>query len=76
MPVIPVLGRLKQEDHEVQANLGYIERHYLKKEKQNLGWGWGVLLITGSLTLPSKSQKRPPDLSSPRHDYTLLLTVK
>ena len=40
MPVIPVLGRLKQEDHEVQANLGYIERHYLKKEKQNLGWGW------------------------------------
>ena len=73
MPVIPVLGRLKQEDHEVQANLGYIDRHYLKKEKQNRP---PPLLITGSLTLPSKSQKRPPDLSSPRHDYTLLLTVK
>lgn len=43
MPVIPVLGRLKQEDHEVQANLGYIERHYLKKRKAKPGVGVGGL---------------------------------
>jgi hypothetical protein len=34
MFVIPVLGRLRQEDHEFKGSLGYIERHCLKKTKQ------------------------------------------
>jgi hypothetical protein len=33
MPVIPAPRRLKQEDHEFQASLGYIVRTYLKKAK-------------------------------------------
>jgi hypothetical protein len=34
MPVItPVLGRQRQEDHELEASLDYIERYCLKKEK-------------------------------------------
>jgi hypothetical protein len=31
MAIIPVLGRLTQEDREFQACLGYIERPYFKK---------------------------------------------
>jgi hypothetical protein len=31
MPILPVLGRLKQEDQEFKADLGYIARSYLKK---------------------------------------------
>jgi hypothetical protein len=32
-PVIPALGRLKKEDPEIEASLGYIGRCYLKKRK-------------------------------------------
>jgi hypothetical protein len=32
-PVIPVLGRLIQEDHEFQANLGYVRTSHFKKKK-------------------------------------------
>jgi hypothetical protein len=31
-PVILALRRLRQEDHQFEANLGYIGRHYLKKQ--------------------------------------------
>jgi biotin synthase-related radical SAM superfamily protein len=34
MPVIPVFGRQRLEDHEVKANLGYIEKSGLKKQKE------------------------------------------
>jgi hypothetical protein len=32
IPVIPVLGRLKEEEHEFEAGLGYIVRIYLKNK--------------------------------------------
>jgi hypothetical protein len=36
MPVIPAQGRLRQEDHEIDASLDYMGRSYLKnKAKQN-----------------------------------------
>jgi hypothetical protein len=31
--IIQELGRLRQEDHEFEASLGYIARHSLKKQK-------------------------------------------
>jgi hypothetical protein len=33
MPVIPVLGRLKQEDHKFEASPDYIVRPYLNNNK-------------------------------------------
>jgi hypothetical protein len=32
IPIIPLLKRLRQEDHQFQANLGYRVRIYLKKQ--------------------------------------------
>jgi hypothetical protein len=39
MPVIPAVGRLKQENCEFEASLGYVVRPYLKnKHKNYAGW--------------------------------------
>jgi hypothetical protein len=35
MIVIPTLRRLRQEDFKLEANLGYTDRPYLKKNKIN-----------------------------------------
>jgi hypothetical protein len=32
MPIIPALGRLKKEDHELAANLGHIIKKYNQKK--------------------------------------------
>jgi hypothetical protein len=34
MPLIPALCRLRKEDLELEASLGYIVRSHLKKQKQ------------------------------------------
>jgi hypothetical protein len=33
-PVIPALGRWRQEDHKSEASLGYIQTQYLKKKEE------------------------------------------
>jgi hypothetical protein len=33
-PIILALRRLKQEDYKFEVSLGYIERHYLRKQKE------------------------------------------
>jgi hypothetical protein len=33
MPVIPALRKLKKEDLQFEASLGYVARHHLKKKK-------------------------------------------
>jgi hypothetical protein len=40
MSIIPVLRRLRQKDHQIKANLGYIMRPCLKKKK--------IVIISGS----------------------------
>jgi hypothetical protein len=37
MPIVPTLRRLRQEDREFEASLGYIVRHCLKIEKKKTG---------------------------------------
>jgi hypothetical protein len=34
MPVIPVLGRMRQEDHKSEASLGYILNSFLRKKQK------------------------------------------
>jgi hypothetical protein len=36
-PVIPALGKLTQEDHEIHARQGYRERPCLKKKQREGG---------------------------------------
>jgi hypothetical protein len=44
MPVIPALRKLKKEDLQFEASLGYVARHHLKKKK-NLKTSSMFLLI-------------------------------
>jgi hypothetical protein len=37
MPIVAVLRRLRQEDHQFQAGLGYIERPCLKTKIRTKG---------------------------------------
>jgi hypothetical protein len=39
MTVIPVPGRLRQEDHKFETSPCYIERSYLEKENKKVGGG-------------------------------------
>jgi hypothetical protein len=34
MPIIPARGWLRQEDHQLEATLGYIARAYLKDKRK------------------------------------------
>jgi hypothetical protein len=34
IPVIPAFGRLRKEDHEFRASIGYIVRQSLKKKNK------------------------------------------
>jgi hypothetical protein len=43
-PIIPPLGRLRQEDQEFEASMGYIARHCLKKKKKKAGHWWLILV--------------------------------
>jgi hypothetical protein len=36
MFVIPALGRIRKKDHEFEASLDYIVRHYLKIKSQEM----------------------------------------
>jgi hypothetical protein len=49
MPVIPALGRMRQEDHKFKVNLGYLVRPCLKSLKNN------TLFLTIVTTLPKRS---------------------
>jgi hypothetical protein len=46
MPVIPELGRLRQENCELKVSLGYVLRHCLKKQTNTCLWLMPVILAT------------------------------
>lgn len=49
MPVIPVLRRLKQEDLEFEASLGYSAKPHLTNKRQNQSFGEVAQLISTEL---------------------------
>jgi hypothetical protein len=40
LPIVPALGRLRLEDHKLDASLGYIARLCLKKKQKNPNMGF------------------------------------
>jgi hypothetical protein len=47
MSVSSVLGRLRQEEDEFKASLGYILRAYLKKKKNLISFYWVSSILPG-----------------------------
>jgi hypothetical protein len=54
MPIIPVLWRLRQEGHELEANLSYVGRTCLKKISQ--AW-WCTVIIPALGRLRQEDQE-------------------
>jgi hypothetical protein len=46
MLVISALGRLKQEDHEFEASVGYVVKPCLKQEQQKKDFSSLILKLT------------------------------
>jgi hypothetical protein len=58
MPVILALGRLRQENFEFEARLGYVVRFHLKKQECNL-------CFRGKLSIESTILQRKIALKDP-----------
>jgi predicted glycosyl hydrolase (DUF1957 family) len=72
IPVIPALGRLRQEDHQFEVNLGFTVRPCLKNKQTNkpgTGGSWTVILATQEaeirLKASSANSSRDPSLKIP-----------
>jgi hypothetical protein len=48
-PVIPALGRLRQEDHDFEASLGYRRTRCLKKTKMRVNGDLSTLHTKGGI---------------------------
>jgi hypothetical protein len=53
MPVIPALGRLRQEDYELETTVDYIARSCLKKEKSHVKVHISLFLCIHKVVQPS-----------------------
>lgn len=68
MPVIRTLGRLREEDLEFEARVGYTVRSCLKKKKDGGSLYSHMLLILGMF---SSEVWHPPPISEYKHTMKL-----